>query len=140
MRNGSIIAGLLVLLIAELAFAQSRVTLSCNMYSPTQQTVECDNGGFPYTVPAGRWLCVTDMILVNKYPFNPGVYGLDMHTMYFMLYGISIPAHHPQVSLHTPFAYGPGTVYRGWISNGMSEDQYVYGIVTGRLWPNSDCQ
>lgn len=133
------IVAVLFLLSASLAFGQTRVNLTCNMYSPSQQTVECNNGGFPFIVPAGKWLCVTDMILVNKYPWNPAPYGPDMHTMYFMLYGISIAAHHPQVSLHTPFAYGPGTIYRGWISNGMAEDQYVYGIVTGRLWSNSEC-
>ena len=140
MKNKIIVLMIVCIGITTPVFGQTRVNLSCNIYSSAGSEIECNNGGFPYTVPAGKWLCITDMLLINKYPFNPPTCGPDMHTMYFYLYGITIAAHHPQVSLNTPFVYGPGTVYRGWIANGMCEDQYVYGIVTGRLWPNADCK
>lgn len=130
---------LLVLLSVGFAEAQTRVQLTCNILAVAGVTEECQGGGFPYTVPAGSWLCVTDHLLVNKFPYDPPAYGTNMRSMYFMVWGLTVAAHHPQVSLVTPYAYPPGTIYRGWISNGMSEDQYVYGIITGYLSSNSNC-
>ena len=127
-------------LFVEPVWGYTPVFLSCNVLSPSGTDVECDTGGWPYQVPVGKTLCVTDLVLINKFPYDPPAYGTNMRTMYFATWGISIPAHHPQVSFNTPIRYGSGTLMRAWILNGMSEAQYVYGILSGFLSSTVDCK
>ncbi len=125
------------------ARAQEIVRLTCNLTAPgftgdPVQVVPCP-APFPYVVPSARYLCVTDLLLVNKYPWEPPRYNDTMHSMYFMLPGITVTAHAPVFSLRTPLVYGPGRIVSAWISNGMTEPQNIYGIVLGRLWADKDC-
>ncbi len=121
------------------------VTLNCYMLSEgtasstvASTPVECETGGFPYPVPEGKKFCITHIYLANKYPFNPLRYGgEDMRSMYFEMNGVSVTAHHPEVTFRPSFQYQGGPLLRAWISNGMVEAQYIYGIVQGFLIPET---
>ena len=160
MRLFSVLAALAALLFAAApapasAYPAGATTREffCTMTAPgidasgNSVVTECVGGGLPYTVPAGTTYCMTQAFLVNKYPWNPeryystgstaqGYHG-DMHTMYLMMVGFSLPAHHPEITWTPPFARGPGSYIQAWINNGMLEAQNVFTIVRGYEIPST---
>lgn len=142
--------GFALALIAAPAAGQewSRKQLACNMSVPGIPPTQADaplygcnggnglNGRFPWTVPPGRWLCVTDIHLVNKFVADPAT----QRTLYFILPNISVPAHSPARNFLTPFVYPPGFAVTAGFLSSMEQDQNVYGIVTGYISDNRDCR
>lgn len=147
----------LLVLFAIPAYAQ-RIQLGCAMTAPAAwvdgkdmaKMVEClpDKqaegimySSFPYKIPANKSLCVTDYVLVNKFPYDPPEYGTRMRTLYALFPAMTVSAHAPYLNLRTPQRYVAASTptFQAWVINGMSEPQNVIVYVFGFLGPAGDC-
>ena len=115
------------------------ITLIGNVFAPgrnddgTTINVELTNGGFPFEIPADKVFFITHWHLTNKYPYQPPAYDGHLASMYFLTYAGTVTAHHACDHFDPPYQYLGGSPFRGWIVNGMTEEQWVYAMVQGFL-------
>lgn len=112
------------------------VTITCSVAgAPAFSVMRCvgNNGGFPYTVPAGKIFCLTHMYLQSKYPWEPPRYGGNMHAVYLQETGITATSHHPELHFNPPYPLMAGAQLLATISNAQTEPQNVFAFEQGFL-------
>ena len=87
---------------------------------------------FPYTVPAGYWLGITDMQLGSK--FTDG--GAGSRASMLVLQNVTIvPDNVGMQSFRVPLVIPPGTVLTADLINNDAEQQWMNSVITGLLVP-----
>lgn len=112
------------------------VTITCAIAgAPAFSVMRCvgNGGGFPYTVPAGKTLCLVTMALQNKYPWDPPVYGGSMKQLYLQEAGFTVTSYAPRMHFDPPFPFFAGQKLLATISNSQTEAQNVYAFEQGFL-------
>jgi hypothetical protein len=107
-------------------------------------SVTLDDGGFsfagepwPYTVPAGYWLAITDIQYGSK--LTDG--GAWQRASYFLINGIvAVPDNGGSVHFRVPVIVPPGTRLVAGFINNDPEAQWMTSIVTGLLIPQQPGQ
>jgi hypothetical protein len=85
---------------------------------------------FPYLVPEGHWLGLTDFHFASKNIFNGGTH----RNSYLMLWGvITVTEQAPSIHTTVPFILPPGSRLDGALSNASDEPQNMNVWVAGYL-------
>ena len=148
---------IVLLLMASPALGEEMIpiTLTCSAYAPANsfapgtsaEVLECVNEHIPMDVPPDKALCITQMLLVAKFLSNP-LFGADydpylkadQHPLYFMITGITVPSHTPNLLFVPPIRREGGSKIRFMFTNGMGVDQNIYMHLGGVLVDsNSHC-
>lgn len=89
---------------------------------------------FPYTVPAGFWLGITDVQFGSK--FTDG--GAWQRASYFVIPNVlSLPDNTGSIHFRTPFVIPPGITITAQFINNDAEQQWMSAIVCARLVPKT---
>lgn len=92
---------------------------------------------FPYTVPAGFWLGITDMQLGSK--FTDG--GANQRASMLVLNNVtSVPDNVGIQSFRIPLVIPPLTVLTADLINNDAEQQWMNSVITGLLVPKLEGQ
>lgn len=144
---GLALAGLLTVASAAMA-APEPISFRCNLapapgfvdHGGKSTPVACPGKVFyqkvqtslPFTVPAGKRLCLSTMYLMTKYAHDPAIYnGGHEHAMYLEIPGMTVASHHPEVHFTPSLVWNTSEPFTIKISNGMTEAINVHGVVTG---------
>lgn len=94
---------------------------------------------FPYTVPQGYWLGITDVQFGSKMTDgSPGAAGSTPRASFFVINNVlTVPDNHGSLHFKTPFVIPPGRTLTANFINNDNEAQWMTALVCGRLVPKT---